>query len=338
MDVVTSGLEFFLQKPSCHLYGSLCVEGMTADWHNLSSRSDEERPQETGPTACGLSLCLNLSGHGSVQGESGSFVFAPHEVFLYNTDSGRMQIKRREKERHRYLSIGFSSVFLRDQLGVCLQSLHPGVRAFLCATPVWADPVPPEPLAAGHRHLLAQLLQATEDGEQGRVRSKGILLQLMADFLVRPCCKQRAEWSRKKCLASERTQKVVAILQRDLAAPPTLEALGREVGCSPYYLSRTFSREMGVTIQLYMRSLRICHAAALLKGGRCNVTEAAMATGYSSLSHFSQAFFQTMGCCPTDYALQAADSEKAPCTPAFLKELFLPGESDRLVSVESLLR
>ena len=42
-------------------------------------------------------------------------------------------------------------------------------------------------------------------------------------------------------------------------------------------------------------------AAELLQSGKYNVTEAAMAVGYSSLSHFSQSFCQTMGCCPGLY-------------------------------------
>jgi AraC-like DNA-binding protein len=45
-------------------------------------------------------------------------------------------------------------------------------------------------------------------------------------------------------------------------------------------------------------------AAALLKTGKFNVTEVALEVGYSSLSHFSQAFCQTMGCCPAIYPLR----------------------------------
>ncbi len=50
----------------------------------------------------------------------------------------------------------------------------------------------------------------------------------------------------------------------------------------------------------------------LYKSGKYNVTEAAMAVGYSSLSHFSQSFCQTMGCCPGLYP------NKAPAPKAAL--------------------
>ncbi|MEI8080957.1 MAG: helix-turn-helix transcriptional regulator, partial [Actinomycetes bacterium] len=67
--------------------------------------------------------------------------------------------------------------------------------------------------------------------------------------------------------------------------------------------SRTFSREMGLTIPQYLRQIRMERAAELLKSGKCNVTEAALEVGYNSLSHFSHAFCETMGCCPGLYPL-----------------------------------
>ena len=80
--------------------------------------------------------------------------------------------------------------------------------------------------------------------------------------------------------------------------------LGKKVGCSHFYLSRTFSKEMGMTIPQYVRRLRMERAADLLRSGKYNVTEAAMEVGYSSLSHFSQSFHDAFGCCPGLYPLK----------------------------------
>jgi AraC-like DNA-binding protein len=44
-------------------------------------------------------------------------------------------------------------------------------------------------------------------------------------------------------------------------------------------------------------------AASLLREGRLNVTQAALEVGYSSLSHFSTAFHDVIGCCPGLYPL-----------------------------------
>jgi AraC-like DNA-binding protein len=127
----------------------------------------------------------------------------------------------------------------------------------------------------------------------------------MAQFFFERRGEEELFCDRQKRLAQERVQRVIAILQRDLVSPPTLGAIGREVGCSPFHLSRTFSQQAGMTIPQYLRKLRIERAAELLRGGKYNVTEAALEVGYSSLSHFSQAFCQTMGCCPGLYPLKA---------------------------------
>ena len=77
--------------------------------------------------------------------------------------------------------------------------------------------------------------------------------------------------------------------------------LAAEAGCGAFHLSRTFSQHTGRTVPQYLRQLRLERAAQLLREGRCNVTEAAMEVGYSSLSHFSKAFWEAYGCCPGLY-------------------------------------
>jgi AraC-like DNA-binding protein len=54
----------------------------------------------------------------------------------------------------------------------------------------------------------------------------------------------------------------------------------------------------------YTRQLRMERAAELLKSGKFNVTDAALEVGYSSMSHFSQTFHETFGCCPGLYPLR----------------------------------
>jgi len=127
-------------------------------------------------------------------------------------------------------------------------------------------------------------------------------LELMAHFLFTP---KDPEFfcMRQKRVARERVERTKELLVRDLANPPSLEMLGQEVGCSPFHLSRMFSREVGLTIPQFLRNLRMERAAELLRSGRYNVTEAATEVGYSSLSHFSKAFCETIGCCPVLYPM-----------------------------------
>jgi AraC-like DNA-binding protein len=127
-------------------------------------------------------------------------------------------------------------------------------------------------------------------------------LDLMTEFFFQSP-KKELFCVRQKQVSRERVDRVVKILQDKLSEPPSLEEIGREVGCSPFYLSRTFSKEMGLTIPQYLRQIRMEKAAALLKSGKFNVTEVALEVGYNSPSHFSAAFHQTFGCCPGLYPL-----------------------------------
>jgi AraC-like DNA-binding protein len=109
---------------------------------------------------------------------------------------------------------------------------------------------------------------------------------------------------RQKRLGRERIEAVKALLAENIEVPLTLEELGRRVGCSPFYLSRLFSEATGMTMARYLRDLRLERAAELLRSGEYNVTEAAMAVGYSSLSHFSKAFAVRFGSCPCAFPLR----------------------------------
>jgi AraC-like DNA-binding protein len=124
-------------------------------------------------------------------------------------------------------------------------------------------------------------------------------LEVLSTVLFQQAAPEEFFCQRQKRVARERVARTTAILRTHLSAPPDIEALGAQVGCSPFYLSRLFSKELGMTIPQYLRQVRMERAAELLLGGRHNVTEAAMEVGYSSLSHFSKAFCTTIGCCPT---------------------------------------
>jgi AraC-like DNA-binding protein len=199
-------------------------------------------------------------------------------------------------------------------LSHCDGALHPLVEGFLLRDACPAALGEIHRLTTEQERWIAQLPYPPTVQAARRIWYLSKVLQLMADYFFTRPGEDELFCDRQKRLARERVDRVVAILRQRLAEPPGLEELGREVGCSPFHLSRTFSREMGATIPQYLRELRIERAAELLRSGKYNVTEAALEVGYSSLSHFSQAFCQTMGCCPALYPL------KAPAGPAAVEK------------------
>ena len=128
------------------------------------------------------------------------------------------------------------------------------------------------------------------------------ILEIAAHTLTEP--EPELFCQRHKRVAIDRVDQVKRLLAADLENPPTLAQLGRKVGCSPFYLSRIFSENTGLTISRYLRTIRLERASELLRTGQCNVTEAAMTVGYSSLSHFSKAFAEMFGACPCVFPLK----------------------------------
>ncbi len=81
----------------------------------------------------------------------------------------------------------------------------------------------------------------------------------------------------------------------------TLEMLAGKTGYSPYYLSRIFKKEMGVTVNAYIRKARIRRGAYLLESTRMAIQDIAEALHFSSRSHFASEFSKEMGVGPSTY-------------------------------------
>ena len=183
------------------------------------------------------------------------------------------------------------------------EGLHPLIAGVIQQESAPSDVSSPGSLGSSLLPLIESLRHPPVFAPAQELWFKCKALELAAQLFFRPpdgelfCTRQQRA-------ARERVERVRTILGEKLSEPPSLEALGRMVGCSPFYLSRLFSQEAGMTIQQYLRHVRMERAAQLLRTGKCNVTEAALEVGYNSLSHFSSAFHETFGCCPGLYPLR----------------------------------
>ena len=295
------------------LHGGFHESGVSIEWHEFELAGPFEWSGSFHPDS--LELCLNLSGHGSVRGSEGAVDFEPLSAGFYVPGRHALQATRRSGQQHRFATIEFSRRFLRAQLGDCDGALHPLVERFVRGDSRCSGLGEIHRLTTEQEQLVAQLQRPPALQAARGLWYQSKVLQLMAQFFFERQGEEELFCERQKRTARERAERVVAILRQRLCEPPGLEELGREVGCSPFYLSRTFSREMGMTIPQFLRKIRMERAAELLRGGKYNVTEAAMEVGYSSLSHFSQAFCQTMGCCPALYPnakVRFAESKGGP--------------------------
>ncbi len=99
----------------------------------------------------------------------------------------------------------------------------------------------------------------------------------------------------------ERIRAARGHLVADLEQPPSLVELAAAVGINVRKLKVGFRQVFGMSVFGYYREYRMQAAREILHTGSGNVTEAAVAVGYQSLSHFSQAFRKRFGLRPKDF-------------------------------------
>ncbi|MCM3781773.1 AraC family transcriptional regulator [Neobacillus mesonae] len=80
----------------------------------------------------------------------------------------------------------------------------------------------------------------------------------------------------------------------------TLQDLCQLTGLSKYYLLRSFTKQKGISPYCYVETQRMIHAKKLLQLGIPPI-EAAIRTGFSDQSHFSNFFKKLIGLTPKQY-------------------------------------
>jgi AraC-like DNA-binding protein len=285
-----------------HLHGSVREAGVSFEWHDFKANAEFDWGKSFHPGS--IEVCLNLEGEGRVSLNKQEAAFAPLTAGFYRRGEQELSATRLANQRHQFLTVEMSFDFLRRHLGEFVTSLHPLVREVVAGQREKSAIAAPTRLTSRQQQLLASLRAAPVLALAQSVWYQAKALEVAAEFFFVAPGEQELFCQRQQRISAERVEKVTALLREKLAEPPTLEELGRAAGCSPFHLSRTFSAATGMTIPQYTRQLRMERAAELLKSGKFNVTEAALEVGYSSLSHFSQAFHETFGCCPGLYPLK----------------------------------
>ena len=281
------------------LYGDVERLGVGVEWHDFRTDLAFDWGRSFHPRS--VEFCLNLGGHGAVgQGNRLRRDYLPGTSGYYSVADAPLNATRQAHQHHQFVTLEFSRTHLQKQLEHCEGDLDPQMRHAVFSGKEQTTVSSPQPITKEQRQVVGSLLQPPVPKAAQALWYQSKALELMAHFLFTPKDPELF-CMRQKRVARERVERVKELLARHLAEPPSLEVLGQEVGCSPFHLSRNFSREVGLTIPQYLRKLRMTRAAELLRTGRYNVTEAATEVGYSSLSHFSKAFCETIGCCPVLY-------------------------------------
>jgi len=309
------------------LHDSMQGAGLSFEWHDFETSENLDWGKSFHP-GC-VEMCLNLAGNGRVSSQSQEITFTPLTAGFYRNHEPPLQATRQPHQRHQFLTVEMSCEFLRRHLLDFRPALHPLVREAVAGPAGSSALSPPTRLTTRLHQILVSLREAPVLASAQQLWYQAKALELAAELFFLAPGGQELFCHRQQRLAAERVEKVIALLRKDLSNPPSLQDIGRAAGCSIFHLSRTFSAATGLTIPQYLRQLRMERAADLLRSGKFNVTEASMEVGYSSLSHFSQAFHETFGCCPGLYPL------RTPAQKSSFKQRSQPGSQGRVSELVS---
>ncbi len=277
------------------LFGDFRRLGVSFEWHELPGDREVDWGLSFHPDS--VELCLNLSGTGTIEAAGQQTRLESWSAAFYRPGNGILA-QRIRGSVHQFVTVEYSKEFLQRHLGTDTENLHPVVRGLWGEANPRAEVSPAELLNNRQRDLVGSLRQPPVLAAAQAIWFTAKATELLGEFFFLPEPEDELFCHRHQRISHDRVTQVVELLRRDLLNPPTLQQISQQVGCSPFYLSRMFSKERGQTIPQFVRQLRLERAADLLREGTHNVTEAAFAVGYSSLSHFSQAFHQQFGCCP----------------------------------------
>lgn len=152
--------------------------------------------------------------------------------------------------------------------------------------------------AAILRYLFTQIIRTEQepDGTAKQLNLRILLLSLLREFGA-----SGLQLPRSARGNDPMQRELLTYLQQNYAEPIRLEDLARQFHLSEKYLSRYFKQHFHLTLTQYLMHLRLTHARHLLETGNLPVTEVALQSGFSNVSHFIRSFHAAFQMSPLQY-------------------------------------
>lgn len=94
---------------------------------------------------------------------------------------------------------------------------------------------------------------------------------------------------------------IMEYIDSRLPHPFCLEELATLTGCSPSHFARKFRRSEGLSLGRFINRRRVAAALVLLRNDSAPLSRIALSLGFSSQSHFTRLFSQSVGVTPLKY-------------------------------------
>lgn len=107
----------------------------------------------------------------------------------------------------------------------------------------------------------------------------------------------------------------VKLIEGRIEEPISVPEVAARVGVSQRQLERLFKRFIGCSAVQFSQLLRLQHARVLLTSTELSIREVSAATGFNSMSYFSQTFARCFGKKPSEYRRAWPEQDAAPSWP-----------------------
>lgn len=145
-------------------------------------------------------------------------------------------------------------------------------------------------------HQLMRIFSAFHDHQKisEAVLSRHITA-LLTEFLVSfPSTKKQRK-------STDLIEDILFYITENLNEPLSIESLAAKASLSPFYFSRLFKHETGISPHEYVLNARIDKAKFLLRTTKMPLKEIACTCGLGNACNFSSTFRRRCGCTPKDY-------------------------------------
>lgn len=265
----------------------------------------QDVPVDIRPVRSGVLMSFVLDGRSgySVKRPSGRhdlWEFLPDSNIIgtFQTDKSRWNVVG--GGRHRFVELQITSGKALQMFSQHSESSKGTIHSLLANSDGFAAHFQ-RSLSSDLRIIGHQILNCPLEGSLRCLFMESKAIEILALQLGAISYSQIGEPPRLNKDERNRLEEARRIIEREFADPPSLLTLARRVGLNDFKLKRGFRELYGTTVFGYVRTLRMEKARTMLDTGELNVTEVALATGYSCFGHFSEAFRKRFGISPRDF-------------------------------------
>ena len=104
----------------------------------------------------------------------------------------------------------------------------------------------------------------------------------------------------------------IRIIEANITEPIKVEEVAKQVGISQRQLERYFKQYLNCSVVKFSQLMRLQYARVLLTSTTISIREVSAASGFNSMSHFSNAFLKCFGKKPSQYRLSWPEKRARP--------------------------